>query len=141
MRIRVDRLRVSTVIAISLLMVAHGARAQEKVTAASTASTQVTTPPVIVYGAVRSPSRIELRRRARLAELIALAGGVTKQAGKTVNVVHTEAESNCSKRIAGSQKSKVFEEFKLAETLAGDQNANPYICAGDVVIVMDADPV
>lgn len=141
MKTKTLRQVVSTAIALLLTMMAHGARAQDKVTGASPASTQITPPPVVLYGAVRSPGLFELRRKVRLVELIALAGGVTRQAGKTVSVIHTKADLNCPKPAAGEQEAKPIQEYKLANVLRGDNKANPYICAGDVVIVVEAEPV
>ena len=121
---------VSTAIAL-LLMMAHGARAQEKVTGASPASTQVTSSPVTLFGAVRSPGLFELRRRVRLVELIGLAGGVTKQVGKTVSVIHTQADLNCPKPATGEKEAEQMHEYQLTKVLRGHRQANPYICTGD----------
>src|SRR5258706_6650611 len=49
-------------------------------------------PPGVVFGAVRSASRIQMNRRVRLHELLANAGGITLGASGTIQIIHTEAE-------------------------------------------------
>src|ERR1043166_1612720 len=44
---------------------------------------------VAVVGAVHMPGRFESKRRIRLLEAIAFAGGFTEQAGGTVEITHT----------------------------------------------------
>ncbi len=48
--------------------------------------------PAVVFGAVRSASRIMMNRRVRLHELLAYAGGVTLGASGTIQIIHTETE-------------------------------------------------
>ncbi len=48
--------------------------------------------PAVVFGAVRSASRIQMNRRVRLHELLANAGGVTLGASGTIQIIHTETE-------------------------------------------------
>lgn len=48
--------------------------------------------PAVVFGAVRSASRIQMNRRVRLHELLAYAGGVTLGASGTIQIIHTETE-------------------------------------------------
>ena len=48
--------------------------------------------PAVVFGAVRSASRIMMNRRVRLHELLANAGGITLNASGTIQIIHTETE-------------------------------------------------
>jgi polysaccharide biosynthesis/export protein len=48
--------------------------------------------PAVVFGAVRSASRIMMNRRVRLHELLANAGGITLGASGTIQIIHTEVE-------------------------------------------------
>jgi polysaccharide biosynthesis/export protein len=48
--------------------------------------------PAVVFGAVRSASRIMMNRRVRLHELLANAGGITLSASGTIQIIHTETE-------------------------------------------------
>ena len=47
-------------------------------------------PPATIYGEVRTPQQVDLRRDARLLELLSFAGGVTEKAGGMVQVFRTE---------------------------------------------------
>jgi polysaccharide biosynthesis/export protein len=49
-------------------------------------------PPAVIFGAVRSPMRVQMMRRVRLHELLALAGGITGGASGTIQIMHTEKE-------------------------------------------------
>src|SRR6185436_9965885 len=46
--------------------------------------------PATVFGAVRQPTRIEMKRRVRLNELMAVSGGFTERAAGTIQILHTE---------------------------------------------------
>jgi polysaccharide biosynthesis/export protein len=48
--------------------------------------------PAVVFGAVRSASRIMMNRRVRLHELLANAGGIALNASGTIQIIHTELE-------------------------------------------------
>src|SRR5687767_12324323 len=47
-------------------------------------------PPATVFGAVRNPTRVQMHRRVRLNELMAVSGGFTDRASGTIQIVHTE---------------------------------------------------
>src|SRR5436853_682237 len=49
-------------------------------------------PPAAVFGAVRTPARVQMNRRLRLPQLLVTAGGITQGASGTIQVVHTEPE-------------------------------------------------
>lgn len=49
-------------------------------------------PPAVIFGAVRAPTRVQMMRRVRLHELLALAGGITGGASGTIQIMHTEKE-------------------------------------------------
>ena len=96
--------------------------------------------PVTITGAVRAPSRVELRRRIRLIELLVAAGGMTEGAGKTVELTRADLGSNCE-RVAQDEPNKKLgkvEVYNLAELLRGDEKANPYVQPGDTVDVSEA---
>ncbi len=115
-------------------------------------------PMAIVYGAVRVPSRVQMNRRVRLVELLAVAGGTTEQAGGEVQVVHTEpvmcpqpedlvemAEKADKAQTQESESSDLiklpFELYRLEDVAAGKKEANPYIRPGDIVVVQNASPI
>ena len=49
-------------------------------------------PPAVIFGAVRSATRVQMMRRVRLHELLALGGGITGSASGTIQIMHTEKE-------------------------------------------------
>lgn len=103
-------------------------------------------PPAIVYGAVRAPQRFQMQRRAHLNELLANAGGTTERANGRVQVLHTE-EVMCPEPgevvEAIDKKNGVypFSEYRISDLLAGKDEANPIIRPGDVITVLEAEPI
>ena len=95
---------------------------------------------VAIIGAVNDQSRFELQRRVRLLELLTYAKGPSPKAGQTINVVHAPQAWIC-KSPEANDASPAFSSYKLAETLQGLPQANPYLQPGDIVTVPEADQV
>lgn len=116
--------------------------------------------PVAVIGAVNSPGRFQLRRQVRLLELLSYAGGPSPRAGRSVQVIHANSSGGCdapptdeqpiaaSIQSAGGEpvvaeaaatESNNIETFALSDMLRGDEKANPYVRAGDLVTIVDID--
>lgn len=95
---------------------------------------------VAIIGAVNDQSRFELQRRVRLLELLTYAKGPSPRAGQTINIVHSTAASPC-KQTEETDDSAPFSTYKLSDVLQGDPNSNPYLEAGDIVTVPEADQV
>ena len=95
---------------------------------------------VAVIGAVNDQSRFELQRRVRLLELLTYAKGPSAKAGQTINIVHSTNVSPC-KQGTDNEESAAFSTFKLGDVLAGKPESNPYLEAGDIVTVPEADQV
>ena len=95
---------------------------------------------VAIIGAVNEQSRFELQRRVRLLELLTYAKGPSTKAGQTINIVHSTAASFC-KQSEDADTSTAFSSYKLSEVLQGDPKANPYLEAGDIVTLPEADQV
>jgi polysaccharide export outer membrane protein len=104
--------------------------------------------PAIVYGAVRAPQRLQMLRRVRLNEIIAVSGGITERASGNIQVTHTE-EVMCPEPgetveplVTSTGDLKMpFKVYKINELAAGKEEANPWIRPGDVVTVLEAEPV
>jgi polysaccharide biosynthesis/export protein len=94
---------------------------------------------VAVIGAVNDQSRFKLQRRIRLLELLTFAKGPSTKAGQTINVVHSSASSPCKK--VEESDAAVFSSYNLSDVLQGDPKSNPYLEAGDIVTVPEADQV
>lgn len=94
---------------------------------------------VAIIGAVNEQSRFELQRRVRLLELLTYAKGPSGKAGQTINIVHSTAPSLCKQK--SDDEIEAFSSYKLSDTLLGDPKANPYLEAGDIVTLPEADQV
>jgi polysaccharide export outer membrane protein len=98
---------------------------------------------VTVTGAVHVPTRIEMRRRVRLLEALALVGGTTDRVGKTILITHPAPDSGCEKLAPDSVNEKLqgVEVYDLKDVLRGEDNANPYLQPGDTVEVSEAQSI
>jgi polysaccharide biosynthesis/export protein len=102
--------------------------------------------PATVFGAVRQPTRVEMKRRVRLNELMAVSGGFTERASGTIQILHTEplmcpepGEEGEAAPIDGTRIP--LQIVKIADLRAGKIDANPVIRPGDYVLVTEAEPV
>ena len=102
--------------------------------------------PATVFGAVRVPQRVEMKRKVRLNELMAVSGGFTERAAGTIQILHTEplmcpepGEESESTPIEGTKVP--LQIVKIAELRAGKTEANPVIRPGDYILVTEAEPV
>src|ERR1700741_1279254 len=102
--------------------------------------------PATVFGAVRQPSRVEMKRKVRLNELMAVSGGFTERAAGTIQILHTEPlmcpEPGEEAEAAPIDGTKIpLSIVKISDLRAGLPDANPYIRPGDYVLVTEAEPV
>ena len=102
--------------------------------------------PATVFGAVRQPTRVEMKRRVRLNELMAVSGGFTERAAGTIQILHTEplmcpepGEEAAASPIDGTRIP--LDVVRIADLRAGKREANPVIRPGDYVLVTEAEPV
>jgi polysaccharide export outer membrane protein len=102
--------------------------------------------PATVFGAVRQPTRVEMKRKVRLNELMAVSGGFTERASGTIQILHTEplmcpdpGEETEAAPIDGTKIP--LQIVKIADLRSGKVEANPVIRPGDYVLVTEAEPV
>jgi polysaccharide export outer membrane protein len=102
--------------------------------------------PATVFGAVRQPTKVDMRRKVRLNEVVAASGGFTERASGTIQILHTEpvmcpepGEEADAQPIDATRIP--LQIVKIAELRAGRPQANPPIRPGDYVLVTEADPV
>lgn len=105
-------------------------------------------PPATIYGEVRTPQQVLLMRRASLVELLAFSGGVTEEAGGTIQVFRTQqplctdgTEENIWKNDSNDPTSVPSRIYSLASVKSGKEDANPIIYPGDVIVVQKASPI
>jgi len=94
---------------------------------------------VAIIGAVNEQSRFELQRRVRLLELLSYAKGPSPKAGQSIIIVNSSEPSLCHE--ANEDLASTFSTYKLSDTLQGIPKANPYLEAGDIVTLPEADQV
>jgi polysaccharide export outer membrane protein len=102
--------------------------------------------PATVFGAVRQPTRVEMKRKVRLNELMAVSGGFTERASGTIQILHTEPlmcpEPGEEAEAAPIDGTKIpLQIVKIADLRSGKVDANPVIRPGDYVLVTEAEPV
>lgn len=102
--------------------------------------------PATVFGAVRQATRVEMKRKVRLNELMAVSGGFTERAAGTIQILHTEPlmcpEAGEEAEAAPIDGTRIpLSIVKIADLRAGKPEANPVIRPGDYVLVTEAEPV
>ena len=102
--------------------------------------------PATVFGAVRQATRVEMKRKVRLNELMAVSGGFTERAAGTIQILHTEplmcpepGEEAEAKPLDGTKIP--LQVVRISDLRAGKADANPVIRPGDYVLVTEAEPV
>jgi polysaccharide export outer membrane protein len=108
-------------------------------------------PPAVVFGAVRSPSRVQMQRKVKLLDLLASSGGVTEAAGGDIQIFHTEPVMCPEAEDLTAMPAETFKPadptqvgydvYSLFALKDGRPEANPIIRPGDIVIVQEAQPV
>ncbi|HEY6803292.1 MAG TPA: polysaccharide biosynthesis/export family protein [Pyrinomonadaceae bacterium] len=102
--------------------------------------------PATVFGAVRQPTRVEMKRKVRLNELMAVSGGFTERAAGTIQILHTEPlmcpEPGEEAESAPIDGTKIpLQIVRVSDLRAGKVEANPVIRPGDYILVTEAEPV
>ena len=105
-------------------------------------------PPVMVYGEVRTPQSVELRRKATLLELLSVSGGATKDASGTVQVFRPTpplcnegSEATNWKADFSTDADIPSRTYAISNLKSGQEEANPVIYPGDLIYVQKAPPV
>ncbi len=105
-------------------------------------------PPATIYGAIRTPQQIDLRRNSTLMELISISGGVTEEAGGMIQIFRTQplmcsdlTTENTWKEEAGDSAEVPSRMYSLSSLRLGREEANPEIIPGDIIIILKAAPV
>ena len=102
--------------------------------------------PATVFGAVRQPTKVDMKRKVRLNELVAASGGFTERASGTIQVLHTEPlmcpEPGEEAEALPIDATRIpLQVVRIADLRAGKAEANPQIRPGDYILVTEAEPV
>lgn len=116
-------------------------------------------PVSVLYGAVKTPQRFQIQRSVRLNELIILSGGITERASGEIQIFRpqylscqpekksdeTKAASDDEKRTSfvstRQDNGSTYINIKITDLLAGKTEANPLILTGDIVTILEAEPI
>jgi len=96
---------------------------------------------VALIGAVNEQGRYQMQRHIRLLELLTFAKGPSDKAGQTINIVRGPRVDLCSPGADSNSNQEGLISFKLNDTLQGVASANPFVEAGDIVTIPDAEQV
>jgi polysaccharide biosynthesis/export protein len=100
-------------------------------------------PPAVVYGEIATPQRVVLSRKATLQELLALSGGIKKEASGMIQITRTQplmcedSPEDDWTAVSGNGTgfpSRIYSVGSLQQT-------NPVIYPGDVINVLTASPI
>lgn len=101
-------------------------------------------------GAVRTPTRYQIRRSVRLRELIVLAGGIIDGASGDVSIFRPK-DASCGRDdakpvanggdAAAKDNAPTITNIKISDLLSGKPGSDPEIFSGDLVTVSKALPV
>jgi len=115
-------------------------------------------PLSFLYGAVKTPQRLQIKRPIFLNELIVISGGLTEKASGEIQIYRPQ-KLNCQpepeEKSVAAAKVKSRERFvetsqgnganyiniKISDLLNGKKQANPQIISGDVVTVLEAESI
>ncbi len=134
-----------------LLFVIISLGAEASVTRAQQPATSTDAPRkcVAVLGAVRAPARFELKRRTRLLEVVAFAGGFAERAGQTIEITSTGVD--CVRAAGANAPTSILSfgtpsstgarvrSYQIKEINSDDEARNPYLEPGDIVVVVEVE--
>src|SRR5215831_6173443 len=96
---------------------------------------------VALIGAVNEQGRYQMQRHIRLLELLTYAKGPSEKAGETINIVRGPRMDSCAGETSAAANQEGLITLPLNDTLRGVEAANPYVEAGDIVTIPEAEQV
>lgn len=102
---------------------------------------QFNSTPVALIGAVNSPGRFQLQRPIRVLELLTFVNGPDEKAGETIELIRISNMPYCdgAELVKAGENGDQLISLKLSETLKGETQANPFVRAGDILTVTQAE--
>jgi polysaccharide export outer membrane protein len=96
---------------------------------------------VALIGAVNEQGRYQMQRHIRLLELLTFAKGPSEKAGETINIVRGPRTDSCAGDTSAGANHEGLISLRLNDTLRGEESANPYVEAGDIITIPEAEQV
>ncbi len=115
-------------------------------------------PLSLLYGAVKNPQRLQIKRPVLLNELIIIAGGLTDRASGEIQIFRPPSV-NCQQQLEKTSDSANLKEsrerfvlasqdngssyinVKIDDLLKGKKEANPQVLSGDIITVQEAESI
>jgi polysaccharide biosynthesis/export protein len=105
-------------------------------------------PPATIYGEIRQPQQLNLTRQARLMDIISFAGGPTEKTNGIIQVFRTQPlmcappNEKSDWKISSENSLDVPSRiYSLTSIRQGNDESNPVIYPGDIIILQKAAPV
>ena len=116
-------------------------------------------PLSVLYGAIKTPQRFQIKRPILLNELIIVSGGLTERASGQIRIFRQNSLScqlppdekldssggnaeNREKFVAASRyNGSIYLNIKVSDLLSGKKEANPQILSGDIITVLEAESI
>lgn len=98
--------------------------------------------PVAVIGAVNTPGRFDIQRPTRLLELLTFVNGPSATAGEDIQIFRNPNADRCQSKATAAAGTEKFQELlvlPMAEVMKGNESANPFVQAGDIITVAKAE--
>jgi len=106
----------------------------------------------LIDGAVKKPQRFQIRRPVNLNEIIVLAGGITDRSSGEISIFRPPSLNCLDKPTAGDSKAGTFVKtsqgngspmlnIRIPDLLSAKEGSNPQILSGDIVTVIEAQPI
>ncbi|MBK8465865.1 MAG: polysaccharide biosynthesis/export family protein [Chloracidobacterium sp.] len=102
---------------------------------------QFNSNPVAVIGAVNTPGRFQLQRPVRLLELLTWVNGTAERAGSSIEILRSRSLPFCDgpQLVLTEGVGDELISLSLADTFKGTEGSNPYVRAGDIIRIADAE--
>ena len=116
-------------------------------------------PFSVLYGAVKTPQRFQIKRPILLNELLITSGGLTDKASGEIQIFRPASACCVAEKFVktktkiddafsrerivetGSVEDSQYKTIKISDLLAGEKDANPQIFSGDIITVNEADSI
>lgn len=102
--------------------------------------------PVAVIGAVNTPGTFQLKRPTRLLKILSYVNGPSVNAGQNIQIIRDSKTKRCEQlshtvenSTTESESSEEILLLSLNDVLKGGESANPFVEAGDIIRVTEAE--